>query len=958
MSREQVAGSIRVLVVDDEPDYAEMTAAFLERIIDSIDIETAADADEGLDSLASTDQFDVVVSDYSMPGKNGLEFLESARSENPDIPFILFTGKGSEEIASQAISAGVTDYIQKTGGEEQYERLANRIIHATRASTAERDAAQAEAHLQAVAKSASDVILTIDESSTIQFASPAIESVFGYTPEEVIDESLTMLIPERFRDQHSAGIQRYLRDGEPALDWTGVEFPGLHKNDYEVPVSISFGEFTRNGNHFFTGIIRDISDQKQRTRELEDAREFIENALNIIDDVFFAFDETGSLLRWNKRLGEVTGYTDEEIGSMHPVDFFADKDSELIHTAIDECLETGLVRVEADAVTKDGVRIPYEFRGRTLTDSAGNQIGIAGIGRDLSVRKQREDRLAGFNEMLAEFLLADERETVCDIAVETAESRLNLPVTAIGLFDDEEGILRSVARTSNAEQYLNGEEYFGTACGRIWDAFTAGESAVITDFDTDLLVEPQAATHLLVHPLGRHGVFVSAIDAPDGLTDAERNFIASVVSNIQSALDRIEHEELYRERVELLEQQNEQLDRQNRINDIIRRIDQTLVGATTRGEIERTVCEELVAEGPYRFAWIGEYESTTETIEPRESAGEHSDYLDVISAGNDENTDDSSPTARTIHTHESSVINEMLAEPPLPPWRKHALDRGFRSCIAIPLIYRDRLFGVLNLYSDHKDAFDELEQTVLEELGQTKAHAISAIESTRALVSDKIVELEFEIDPGQIPFLQPVSESPDCELELESIVPDEETYRVFLTLRNVDDDVPIKFEESSVIRSCTEIAERDGTRVIECSVTSDSLIAWLLDHNAVPRSISIDEQATITVELSQEADVREFVELFQSAYTRIELIARRERERSAQTRMAFQSELEDRLTPRQQEILRTAYFSGFFTTPRERTGREIASSIGISQPTFSDHLRAALRKMLGLLYETEPEESR
>ena len=68
-----------------------------------------------------------MVTDYDMPGRDGIEFLEAVREEHPELPFILFTGKGSEAVASETISAGVTDYLQKEAGTEQYAALATRI---------------------------------------------------------------------------------------------------------------------------------------------------------------------------------------------------------------------------------------------------------------------------------------------------------------------------------------------------------------------------------------------------------------------------------------------------------------------------------------------------------------------------------------------------------------------------------------------------------------------------------------------------------------------------------------------------------------------------------------------------------------------------------------------------------------------------------------------------------------
>ncbi|MFB6130586.1 MAG: PAS domain S-box protein [Salinigranum sp.] len=122
--------SIRVLAVDDDPAMAQLVVDWLERGIEGLAVTTANGADEALSALESEPHVDCVVSDYDMPGRNGLELLNAVRERHGDLPFILFTGKGSEEVASQAISAGVTDYLQKSGGSECYEILTNRVRNA------------------------------------------------------------------------------------------------------------------------------------------------------------------------------------------------------------------------------------------------------------------------------------------------------------------------------------------------------------------------------------------------------------------------------------------------------------------------------------------------------------------------------------------------------------------------------------------------------------------------------------------------------------------------------------------------------------------------------------------------------------------------------------------------------------------------------------------------------------
>ncbi|MFB6354610.1 MAG: PAS domain S-box protein [Halobacteriales archaeon] len=123
------AEAITVLHIDDDRDFVEVAAEFLEREADEISVRTATSAEAGLGELQRGD-VDCIVSDYDMPGQDGIELLETVREDHPDLPFILYTGKGSEEVASEAIANGATDYLQKRSGTEQYQLLANRIVNA------------------------------------------------------------------------------------------------------------------------------------------------------------------------------------------------------------------------------------------------------------------------------------------------------------------------------------------------------------------------------------------------------------------------------------------------------------------------------------------------------------------------------------------------------------------------------------------------------------------------------------------------------------------------------------------------------------------------------------------------------------------------------------------------------------------------------------------------------------
>jgi len=128
---------------------------------------------------------------------------------------------------------------------------------------------ESEEKYKVIANTASDAIITIKDDGAITFVNPAIENIFGYAPHEVTGKSITLLMPERLRDKHSSAVKRYLETGQRAMNWRAAELSGLHKEGHEIPLEISYGEFTEEGNNFFTGFVRDITDRKEALKEKE-----------------------------------------------------------------------------------------------------------------------------------------------------------------------------------------------------------------------------------------------------------------------------------------------------------------------------------------------------------------------------------------------------------------------------------------------------------------------------------------------------------------------------------------------------------------------------------------------------------------------------------------------------------------------------------------------------------------
>jgi len=127
-----------------------------------------------------------------------------------------------------------------------------------------------------VVETASDAVISLDESSAILLANPATTRIFGYDPAELIGKPLTMLMPEFLRKLHEAGFKRYLATGQRHINWQGTELIGLRKNGQEFPVEVSFGELSKDGHRVFTGFIRDISERKQAEEMRKQAQKAIQ----------------------------------------------------------------------------------------------------------------------------------------------------------------------------------------------------------------------------------------------------------------------------------------------------------------------------------------------------------------------------------------------------------------------------------------------------------------------------------------------------------------------------------------------------------------------------------------------------------------------------------------------------------------------------------------------------------
>jgi len=177
---------ISVLLVDDEPQLLELTKLFIEKTAKDIKVASVSSAKEATARIASGG-YDALVCDYQMPEMDGLEFLKVLRSEKNDIPFVLFTGKGREDVAMEALNLGADFYLQKGGDpNSQFAELASMIRTSVAARRAEKDLARSEQRFRLLAENSRDLVFRFAflPEPRFEYVSPSSTSIIGYTPEE------------------------------------------------------------------------------------------------------------------------------------------------------------------------------------------------------------------------------------------------------------------------------------------------------------------------------------------------------------------------------------------------------------------------------------------------------------------------------------------------------------------------------------------------------------------------------------------------------------------------------------------------------------------------------------------------------------------------------------------------------------------------------------------------------
>jgi HTH-type transcriptional regulator, bacterioopsin transcriptional activator and related proteins len=788
----------------------------------------------------------------------------------------------------------------------------------------ERDPHEFERTFRRLTESATEGFWISDPGFEAVYVNPAFEEIWGRPREQLYGDPETMIeaIHPEDRERIKRAIGGMVETGEFDEIYRIQRPAGEERwvHDRGFPVYDSEGEPVH-----LAGIVTDVTDRKRTEADLRLQRDRIEWIVETSPVMLLVMDADRTITFANGRTAEVTG-VDEIVGTTFeefPWELLRDEeDREPL--AVDR-LPFAVVRERGEPVydLQYPARVGGEFRwlsvnGAPLFDD-GAFAGAVFAVEDITERKRREEVLSALHETSREMMRADSRTAVYEIAVAAASDLLSFSRVACYRLETDGYALEPAAHSADAAGFVGEHDRIEDG-GPIWEAFVG---------DT---VEHEGEITAIA--LGSHGVFALL-----GTVSEEALSLARVLcDNAEAALDRTDREGVVEAQSEALRRTNDELQRVTHVSDLVRDVTAALVRASSREEIDAAVCERLAAADRYRFAWIGD-----DRGEPTAWAGITESALAGIER---ERADYEPPAGRALRADEPAIDRKLLDSAP-PDQRADALSKDYRSVAAVPLVHRDRTYGVLSVYADRGEAFDGDEREVLAELGRTVGYAIDAVETRNTLASDGATELRFSVaDAGTLPSLLAAG----THLEHRGIVPRADgSIRWFVTVDAPPDRVRSTVADIGSIERVQPIVT-EGTTLLECVVRPPCLLSAFVEHGVTIAELAASgAETTVTVEAA-DADVRSLCETLESRYD-AELTGKQRLERPPRTPEERYSGVATDLTDRQHEILEIAHLSGYFETPRRITGAELAERLGINRSTFHRTLRAAEQAAFDALLE-------
>ncbi len=423
-----------ILVVEDNTANLEVIIAYLKEA--GFGILEARKGEDGL-TRARRGRPDLILLDILMPGIDGFEVCRRLKSDEAtrNIPVIFMTALAEMEHKVKGLHLGAVDYITKPIQKEELlaristqlrlreltERLEQKIEERTLELTttneqllakiaergwAEEALRESEERFRAVVETANDAIITIDSRGKIVAWNNGAQVMFGYSIDEINGQSLTPILPERYRAGHQSGLRRVVSGGEKKVIGTTVELTGLRKEGSEFPLELSLAAWKSGEELFFTAIIRDITGRVQAEEALAEKSMYLDNILRSATEYAIATTDLDFRITYYNPLAEqFFGYTAAEVigKTVQEIHIREQVASERFEKAVENVRVHGEYRYRVVQEGDNGTRY-LNSRVSGIYNPDGELVGFALFSRDVTMQVKAKEALRKSEERLSKFI--------------------------------------------------------------------------------------------------------------------------------------------------------------------------------------------------------------------------------------------------------------------------------------------------------------------------------------------------------------------------------------------------------------------------------------------------------------------------------------------------------------------------------------------------------------------------
>ncbi|MFC6906645.1 PAS domain-containing sensor histidine kinase [Halalkalicoccus tibetensis] len=404
-----------------------------------------------------------------------------------------------------------------------------------------------------------DVAVWSGGESGFDYMSSGFEGIYGRPVAEVLEDPTVILEWVHPEDRARvaevmAGRDERVRNGESIRFDHRVLRPDGECRWVETrifPVHTPSGEVSE-----VVGVTTDITDRKERTDELNRTRDHLRAILENTPAVIYMKDSEGRYQYVNPAFERVVGHSREEALGKRTGDVHPDANAERIEAMDNEAFRREEPVEHVEELEFDGERRVYLNTRVPLFDGDCEPYAIYGIATEITEQKKHEESMRALAEAGPRLLECRTTEEIGSVAVSTANSALNLPVTALLEHEKQEGVLRPVVTTEETTDLLGDPAAIERGSGIAWRAYATGEVRMVEDVgaDPDAHNPDSAIESEIAVPVGEYGVLLAGSTEPRAFDDHDRKFATILGGMIQSTLDRVGRERQIQAKNERLEE--------------------------------------------------------------------------------------------------------------------------------------------------------------------------------------------------------------------------------------------------------------------------------------------------------------------------------------------------------------------------------------------------------------------